>query len=282
MTTGSCLCGAVQFEIDGPFSAMAHCHCSMCRKEHGSLFATFAVAPRAGFRWLRGEDTIVEYASSANARRGFCRTCGSPTPLPLGDDQVIAPAGLLQGDPGIRPQLHIFVGSKAPGHAITDDLPQFEEYPAEYGGTAVARPAVERKPGVTPGSCLCGAMAWEVEGAPLMMMNCHCSRCQRARGAAHATNAFYKLAQFRWIRGEDMADAWKVPEAQFFTQRFCRVCGSPSPRLMEQFNRAMVPVGAFDADPGMQPGAHIFVASKAPWFEINDAIPQFAEMPPRN
>jgi len=283
MTTGSCLCGAVRYEIDGPFSAMVNCHCSMCRKEHGTEFATFAVAPAEGFRWLAGEDRVANYASSPQGGRSFCRSCGSALPSVIpGMQVVVAPAGNLEGDPGLSPQMHIFVGSRLPGYEITDDLPQYQEAPPEWGLPNVTRPAVEATtPEAVPGSCLCGAMAWEVEGPPALMMSCHCSRCRRARAAAYATNAFYRLDQFRWIRGEDMADSYKVPDAQFFTQSFCRTCGSPAPRLLEKFNRAMVPVGAMDADPGARPTAHIFVGSKASWDRITDDIPQFEEMIPR-
>jgi hypothetical protein len=282
MSTGSCLCGTVRYEIDGPFNAMVNCHCSMCRKEHGSLFVTWVVAPAEGFRWLSGQDNIRTFASSSEGARSFCRSCGSalPTVMP-GMSVVVAPAGNLEEDPGLRPQAHIFVGSRLPGYEIPDDLPQFEVAPPEWGLPDVPRPPVEVREGVTPGSCLCGAMAWEVEGAPALMMNCHCSRCRRGRGAAFATNAFYRLESFRWLRGEDMADSYKVPDAQHFTQSFCRECGSPVPRLLEKFNRAMVPVGTFDADPGARPGAHIFVGSKAAWDLITDDIPQFEEMPPR-
>jgi len=280
MTTGTCLCGTVRYEIDGPFSFMGHCHCSMCRKAHGASFVTWAAAPRGGFCWLSGADNIDHYASSPAGQRSFCRTCGSVTPI-FTEDSVIAPAGNLEGDPGIRPQLHMFTDSKAPWHTITDDLPQYAEYPAEFGMASVERPAVEARPGVTPSSCLCGAMAWEVEGAPLMMYHCHCSRCRRGRSAACATNAFYKLDRFRWIRGSELARSFKLPEAQFFTQDFCHLCGSPAPRVMEKFNRVMLPAGAMDADPGAPANAHVCVASMAPWDAISDGLPQFPEMPPR-
>jgi len=282
MTTGTCLCGTVRYEIDGPFSMMVNCHCSMCRKEHGTPFVTFAGAPLAGFHWLSGEDNLTTYASSEKGHRSFCRTCGSAAPMLLPETgMVIAPAGELEQDPGVRPQMHIFVGSKAPGYVITDDLPQYEEYPPEWGGSGVPRPAVEAPEGVVPGSCLCGGVAWEVTGKPSLMMNCHCSRCRQGRGAAHATNAFYKLDQFRWLRGEELTEAYKVPDAQYFTQHFCRTCGGKTPRVMEKFNRVLVPAGTLDRDPGMQPTANIFVAWKAPWFEITDGIPQFEEMIPR-
>ena len=52
MLTGSCLCGDIAFAIDGPIETMAHCHCSMCRKFHGSAFATFATTAPEHFRWV--------------------------------------------------------------------------------------------------------------------------------------------------------------------------------------------------------------------------------------
>ena len=280
MTTGTCLCGTVRYEIDGPFSVMGHCHCSMCRKAHGATFVTWTAAPRSGFRWLSGADNIDHYASSPAGQRSFCRTCGSVTPI-FTEDTVIAPAGNLEGDPGIRPQMHMFAASLAPWHTITDSLPQHAEYPPEFGMSSVERPAVEAQPGTTPSSCLCGAIAWEVEGPPLMMYHCHCSRCRRGRSAAFATNAFYKLDRFRWLRGSELTQAFKLPEAQFFTQEFCRRCGSPTPRVMEKFNRVMLPAGAMDADPGAPANAHVCVASMAPWDAISDELPQFPEMPPR-
>ena len=73
MNRGSCLCGAVQFEA-GPFDAMLHCHCSMCRKHHGAMFATFLAGKADGFRWIAGEDQLATYRSSANGLRPFCRT----------------------------------------------------------------------------------------------------------------------------------------------------------------------------------------------------------------
>src|ERR1039457_5236775 len=77
MAKGRCLCGALSYELDGPFSAMIHCHCSMCRKHHGTGFATFVVAPIAGLRWTSGEDRLARYRSSPNGVRTFCSVCGS-------------------------------------------------------------------------------------------------------------------------------------------------------------------------------------------------------------
>ena len=280
MTIGNCLCGALRWEIDGPLSAMMHCHCSMCRKSHGTLFATFAIAPLASFRWQAGEDHVKNYRSSANGVRAFCPTCGSAAPGTMPEMGIVfVPAGNLQGDPGIRPQRHIFTGSKSPWYEITDDLPQDEAYPPGVGAKGVERPAPAPRAGFTDGSCLCGDVAFELTGAPVRAMNCHCSRCRLGRGAAHATNLFYKLDQFRWTRGESLVTDYKVPEARFHAAAFCSRCGSKVPRISAERGVVNVPAGSLETDPGMRPAAHIFVADKAPWFEITDSLPQHEQMP---
>jgi hypothetical protein len=281
MTNGSCLCGALRYQIDGPFSAMMNCHCSMCRKEHGSLFATYAVAPATGLRWIAGEDRVARYRSSAHGVRAFCPTCGSAAPGVSPEMGIVfAPAGNLEGDLGITPQRHIFVGSKAPWYSIPDGLPQHEAYPPDVDFSPTERPVVTPRAGVTDGSCLCGEIAFEISGPAQRAMNCHCSRCRRGRGAAHATNIFYAIDSFRWTRGEALVTGYKVPEARFHAVAFCSRCGSKLPRISTDRGVVIVPAGSLDTDPGIQPAAHIFVADKAPWFRIADSLPQFAQMPP--
>lgn len=281
MTQGTCLCGTVRYEVTKPFNMMVHCHCSMCRKHHGAPFATFAAAPYDSFRWLAGEDAIDGYRSSEQGTRSFCRHCGSVAPMLMPEAGfAVCPAGNLIGDPGIRPQMHMFVGSKAPWYTITDSLPQHEAYPPEFGGgSGLTRPAVTPRRGVSEGSCLCGDVAYELS-KPVRTLNCHCSRCRRGRSAAHTTNLFVKADDFRWIRGEDLITDYKVPEARYFGTAFCSRCGGETPRLSRERRVAVVPLGALDTDPGAKPEAHIFVGSKASWFDITDDLPQFAEMPP--
>lgn len=281
MVQGVCLCGAVRYEIDGPFRNLTHCHCSMCRKHHGAPFSTFAGAPLAGFRWLSGEDRVTHYESSANARRSFCGTCGSVTPMLMAEmGMVFAPAGNLIGDLGVRPQAHIFVGSKAPWYTITDNLRQYEEYPPKWGAAGVSRPAPPTRQRAVGGSCLCGDVAFEISSAPIRMMYCHCTRCRRGRSAAHASNLLYKMDGFRWTRGEAQVVQYKLPEAKYFAVGFCRRCGGALPHLSPERGAVIVPAGALDDDPGMRAEAHIFVAYKASWFEITDQIPQHAESVP--
>jgi hypothetical protein len=281
MISGSCFCGTVRYEVSGPFGMMMSCHCSMCRKHHGSAFATYVSAPADRFRWISGEDSLLRYKSSEQGRRTSCKVCGSALPEVLSAySLVVLPAGPLEGDLGIKPQAHIFVGSKAPWYTITDDLPQHKEYPPEMGGQPVLRPKIEARPGVTEGSCLCGAVAYEAEGEPMLMQSCHCERCRRARGAAHATNIFFKIDQFRWKQGEELLAEYKLPEARFYTTSFCRQCGGAMPKVSSERGIVVVPAGSLDTDPPARPQRQVFTNYKAHWFDITDTIPQFQEAPP--
>ena len=280
MVTGNCLCGTVSWQVDGPLSHMTHCHCSMCRKVHGAPFATYVNAARDEFRWLSGDDAIVHYESSPGFTRAFCSRCGSVLPDSSVDDQVSIPAGCLNGDPGIRPIAHIFASSKAPWYVIADDLDQFDNYSDPDDGPNIERPGqAQAKDGVLHGSCLCGDVAYEVTTLLKTVYNCHCSRCQKARAAAHATNAFTAFDGVVFVRGKDKLTAFKLPAAEFFTQVFCSRCGSPMPRLNKERNIAVIPFGSLDDDPGRGADEHIFTGSKAPWYTIADGLPCIEERP---
>lgn len=131
MVTGSCLCGRIKYQIKGELFAALNCHCSMCRKAQGAAFRSRARVRAVDFHWVAGEDLLTFYESSPGNHRGFCRICGSPILTKFDSDPSIfsVPLGPLDGDPGIRPQMNVFVGSKAPWFEITDDLPQFTELP---------------------------------------------------------------------------------------------------------------------------------------------------------
>jgi hypothetical protein len=129
------------------------------------------------------------------------------------------------------------------------------------------------------GSCLCGDVAFELAGRPEVMQNCHCSRCRRARSAAHATNSFFRREELRWVRGEDRIERFDLPGAKRFGQDFCRRCGSPVARVVPSTGYVVVPGGSLDDPPGAEPRGHIFAADKAPWFEITDGRPQWEALP---
>jgi len=278
MANGTCLCGNIRFRLDGPFQMMMHCHCSRCRKHHGSAFATFVGAPSSGFEWLAGKHDIATWTQNAPGRgpRYFCPTCGSVTPAPDDAGELrFVPAGNLVEDCGVKPEMHIFAASKAPWYEITDSVTQFPTVPDGFPDANI--PDEVRTPSVATaisGSCLCDAIRFEATGEPLVMVNCHCSRCRRGRSAAHASNVFVGLDQFRWTRGEHHVKVFDLPGAERFGTNFCEICGSDVPRHSPKIGRVNIPGGCLDTDPRIRPGYHIFVGSKAPWFEITDALPQ--------
>ncbi len=131
MMRGHCECRRVRFEVDGDIQDFSHCHCSQCRRLHGAAFATFAGVSRDQFRYISGESDTSEYASSASHERVFCSECGSNIMVVLDQepDVLYLSMSAIEGDPP-RPQgYHIYVGSKAPWHEISDDLEQYDTEP---------------------------------------------------------------------------------------------------------------------------------------------------------
>jgi hypothetical protein len=223
---------------------------------------------------------VRRHASSAARERRFCEICGSVAPTPV-NDRVSLPAGNLFGDLGDAGGRHVFVGSKAPWHIIADALPQYDAAPPGSIAPDVLRPEVPSLGGATHGSCLCGGVTFSVSGAPARWLQCHCSRCRRARSAVHGSNAFYPTAQFAWRTGRELVRSYKLPEAERFTVSFCVRCGGGAPVERDNVPFVLVPAGLLESDPGARPQAHIHVASKVPWYPIADGLPQFAELPPR-
>jgi hypothetical protein len=130
MIRGSCLCGGVQFEIDEAVGPFELCHCSRCRKTSGSAFVAGLGVRVRDFRLISGSELIRAYEAPLVEfpppyRVTFCSTCGSPVPSPPPEAKWFEiPAGLLEGDPNIRPDKHIFVECKSSWYSITDSLPQ--------------------------------------------------------------------------------------------------------------------------------------------------------------
>jgi hypothetical protein len=110
---GHCLCGAVAYEVSGDPEMTFNCHCGRCRRWTGSAFATL-MAVQGG-----------------HVNRSFCKICGSSLfgfQWPDGPGTVV-PMGTIEGDPGVRPTMHINVEFKAPWHEITDDVRQIPGFP---------------------------------------------------------------------------------------------------------------------------------------------------------
>jgi hypothetical protein len=123
---GKCLCGAVQYAVADEFVYAANCHCSSCRRTTGSAFKAFAGIERQKLSVTRGKDHLRLFGDESG-HDAHCEVCGSLLySLVRAGKFVHVAMGTLVDDPRIRPTRHIFVGSKAPWFAITDDLPQYE------------------------------------------------------------------------------------------------------------------------------------------------------------
>lgn len=134
--TGSCLCGAVEYAIPAETGTFQYCHCTRCRKTGGAAHAANLAIPAEQFRWLRGQDHVVQYAHPAAKRfcNAFCRTCGSKLPWITRDGKwVLVTAGTLDQDPGVRPVQSIFWGSRAPWYILPSDLPAYDKLPSAGG-----------------------------------------------------------------------------------------------------------------------------------------------------
>ncbi|MEX2648753.1 MAG: GFA family protein [Alphaproteobacteria bacterium] len=130
--TGRCQCGTVRFKVTAPPDQLYHCHCSMCRRVHGTVFATYAIVPSEHIVIEQGEDNLATYETSPPVHRQFCKTCGCQ--LFIHDDTMPGKRYFMPGicdwpaDMRTAPGAlkHIFVGSKVPWLPIGDGLPQMD------------------------------------------------------------------------------------------------------------------------------------------------------------
>jgi len=122
------------------------------------------------------------------------------------------------------------------------------------------------------GSCLCGGVKYRINGALTRALNCHCSMCRKAQGAAFRSRARANAAEFEWVQGEDLVTFYESSAGNF--RGFCRVCGSPIVSKFSDSPYCGVPLGTLDDDPCVRPELHVHVESKAPWFTITDDLPQ--------
>ncbi|QEW18061.1 hypothetical protein LA6_000218 [Marinibacterium anthonyi] len=126
MLTGSCLCGATSFEIDGDLAPGTICHCGQCRKQTSHVYASTHIA-KAALRMTR-DDQLRWYAVSPMARRGFCGACGSVLFWnPNDEDRISVSMGALNDPHEGRLTRHIFTAHKGRHYEIGDDLPQDQD-----------------------------------------------------------------------------------------------------------------------------------------------------------
>lgn len=126
---GSCLCGAIEYEVDKLDMPITQCHCRTCRKAHAAPFASSAGVMREHFRWTKGEAQLASYESSPGKLRHFCKTCGSHL---VGERpsqaHVIVRVATLDDDPGMKPEMHIWCSHDVPWLVDGADIHFYEEW----------------------------------------------------------------------------------------------------------------------------------------------------------
>lgn len=129
----------------------------------------------------------------------------------------------------------------------------------------------------TTGSCLCGAVRFDVDGALEAFFLCHCGRCRKDTGSAHAANLFASAAKLVWRQGADQVRTFRLPGTRH-TRAFCSRCGSAMPYALD--GQVVVPAGSLDAPLPTPPQAHLFLSCRADWDQRLENVPGFEGLPP--
>ncbi len=131
------------------------------------------------------------------------------------------------------------------------------------------------------GTCLCGGVTYQVTGNLGVFQYCHCSRCRKVTGSAHASNLYVALEDFKWLNGEPLVATFVPEHTKYFCTAFCKQCGSNLPWLSKNGKTVIVPAGTLDEHPGIEPVQSIFCASKAPWYMAPSGLPEYDTLPPK-
>ncbi|TDR31828.1 GFA family protein [Hydromonas duriensis] len=134
---------------------------------------------------------------------------------------------------------------------------------------------------IASGSCLCDQVAYEISGHLGVFQYCHCSRCRKFTGGAHAANILVSPEQFKWTRGEELLGRFEPEATKYFATTFCRHCGSSLPWLTKTGKAVVVPAGTLDDDPNIRPMQNIFCDSMAAWYVDASELPKNEQLPIR-
>ena len=129
------------------------------------------------------------------------------------------------------------------------------------------------------GHCLCGEVAFAIEGDLPNIYQCHCSLCRRVSGSASNAAMRVPAERFRWTGGEDQIGRYATETG--FRSDFCRNCGSPVPNETAGGARFWVPAGLLDEPAKSRVALHLYVDSRASWDAIDTGAPHFDTMPDR-
>ncbi|WP_346896724.1 GFA family protein [Clostridium sp. UBA7503] len=128
------------------------------------------------------------------------------------------------------------------------------------------------------GSCLCGEVTFEIEGDFENFYLCHCERCRKDTGSAHAANLFSSTAKLRWLSGKEKSKTFNF-RSEGHIKSFCTNCGSALPNIQMDGELLVVPAGSIDSNINIKPQGHIYYANKANWDTELEKVPKFEELP---
>jgi hypothetical protein len=129
------------------------------------------------------------------------------------------------------------------------------------------------------GSCLCGKVSYQFTGPIRVFQYCHCSRCRKVTGSAHASNIIIDPPGFEWLSGEDNVGRFEHPEAKHFATSFCKTCGSSLPWLTKSGKAVIIPAGTLDDDPVARPMHNIYYVDRAPWYIETGSLRKYDALP---
>ncbi len=250
--TGSCLCGGVRFEAEGPLRDVWACHCGLCRRTSGHYWAATSV-PLECLR-LIADDTLAWFHSSAAARRGFCRRCGASLFWkPAMEERMAIAAGALDGPTGLRAAKHVHTEDAGDYYCPEGPPPPTDPVPPTHLDCA----------------CLCGGVAFGLPGPAREITACHCIQCRKLSG--HYSASFdADEGRLAWRRRDTLAE-YRTPGGG--ARGFCARCGS-SLWFRSVAGEFSIEAGAVAGRTGGRLSGHIFVDRKGDYYRIDDGLPQ--------
>lgn len=248
---GSCLCGAVAFEAEGPLRPVTACHCTQCRAWSGHFVAATSV-PHDRFLLMRDEG-LAWFRTSPAARRGFCGTCGASLFWqPDGEARISISAGALDGPTGL---------------AIADNI--FTHEAGDYYAPEGPPPVAALAQGRTTGACLCGACRFTLPVPVGEVTACHCTQCRKLSGH-YAASVDVNEAAVLWHSATQMA-SYNTPGGG--ARGFCGGCGS-SLWFRAADGVFSVEAGCLALPTGGALTTHTFTAFKGDYYTLDDGLPQ--------
>ena len=233
---GSCLCGDVAWEADGPLEFMHHCHCGRCRKLHGAAFATDVMCERPTSGFMRGREQIARFESSPDACRKLLRRCGVGRPRRRGavaGHHLHATPGRSTTTPASGRSDTSSSARRRRGSTSATTCRAFEAFPPGVDAAVLPDIVPPRRATRTRRAAAVSAAASRSSSRARRCAPTTATARAAARRAARRSRrtSSSRADGVRIVRGEDLLVSYKVPEARFFTTVFCRRCGSKMPRV---------------------------------------------------